>query len=115
MTDVSVLNMRVRLNIFKASSQPMFEDEHEFFFVDVIDEMIKEALLAIMISDPFVTNLSHEDLRLFNLGSTIDEMYSNLDSTPHLESSSWVSTYEPLPPWLVLLCHLLSCPHLNLS
>jgi len=113
--DVSVLNMRVRLNIFKASSQPMFEDEHEFFFVDVIDEMIKEALLAIMISDPFVTNLSHEDLRLFNLGSTIDEMYSNLDSTPHLESSLWVSTYEPLLRLASSPCHLLLYLHLKLS
>jgi len=39
--DVSVMNMRVRLNIFKASSQPMFKDASEYFFVDVIDEMIE--------------------------------------------------------------------------
>jgi len=35
---------------------------------------------------------------LFDLGSAIDEMDLTLDSIPHLESSSWVSTYEPLPP-----------------
>ena len=43
--DVSVMNMRPRLNIFKASAQLVFENESECFFVDVIDEMIKEALL----------------------------------------------------------------------
>ena len=96
MMDVSVMNIRVRLNIFKASAQPMFEDESECFFVDVIDEMIKEALPAILISDPLGTCLSRGDLRLCDLGSAIDEMDYSLDFT-HLESSSWVSTYEPLP------------------
>jgi len=38
------------------------------------------------------------DLRLCDLESTIDEMDSILGFTPHLESSSWVSTYEPLLP-----------------
>jgi len=45
--DVSIMNMRVRFNIFKASAQPVFEDESKCFFVDVIDEMIEEALPAI--------------------------------------------------------------------
>jgi len=61
--DVSVMNIRVRLNIFKASAQPMFEDESECFFVDVIDEMIKEALPAILTSDPLGTCLSRGYLR----------------------------------------------------
>ena len=86
--DVSVMNMRVRLNIFKASAQPVFEDESECFFVDVIDEIIEEALPAILSNDPLDICLSHEDLRLFDLGSMICEMNSTFDSTPHLESSS---------------------------
>jgi len=113
--DVSVTNMRVRLNIFKASAQPVFEDESECFFVDVIDEMIEEALPTILSSDPFRTYLSHGDLRLCDLGSTIDEMDSTLDFTPHLESSSWVSTYEPLFPFASSPMPPLLCPHLNLS
>jgi len=96
--DFSVMNMRVRLNIFKGSIQPVFEDESECFFVDVIDEMIKEALPAILASDPLETCLSRGDLRLCDLGSAIDEMDYSLDFTPYLESSSCVSTYEPLPP-----------------
>ena len=88
----------MRLNIFKTSAQPVFEDESECFFVDVIDEMIEEALLAILSNDPLGICLSHEDLRLFDLGSMIGEMNSTFDSTPYLESSSWVSTYTPLPP-----------------
>jgi len=37
MIDVSVMDMRVRLNIYKTSSQPVFEDESKYFFTDVID------------------------------------------------------------------------------
>ena len=64
----------------------------------MIDEMIEEALPAILSIDPLGTCLSNGDLRLFDVGSTIGEMNSTLDSTSHLESASWVSTYEPLPP-----------------
>jgi len=39
--DISVMNMRVRLNSFKASSQPVFEDE-----------MIEEVLPTILTKDP---------------------------------------------------------------
>ena len=86
--DVSVMNMRVRLNIFKASTQPVFEDESECFFIDVIDKMVEKALPAILSSDPLGTCLSRGDLRLCDLGSVIDEMDSTLYFTPHLESSS---------------------------
>ena len=55
--DVSVINMRVRLNIFKTSAQPVFEDESECFFVDIIDGMIEKALPAILNSDPLGTCL----------------------------------------------------------
>ena len=50
--DVSIMNMRIRLNIFKAYAQPVFEDEFECFFVDVINEMVEEALPAILSNDP---------------------------------------------------------------
>ena len=41
--DVSVMNMKVGLNIFKVPSQTVFEDGTECFFANVIDEIIKEA------------------------------------------------------------------------
>ena len=87
------MNIRVRLNIFKASSQPVLENDSECFFV----EMIIEASHAILSKDPLGTCLSYGDLRLLDLGSTIDEMDSIPNSTSHFESCSWVSTYEPLP------------------
>ena len=40
--DVPVMNIMVRLNIFKASSQPVLERKFECFFVNAIDEMIEE-------------------------------------------------------------------------
>ena len=58
------------------------------FFVDMIDGMIEEALPAILSINPLGTYLSHGDLRLFDVGSTIGEMNSMFDSTPHLEPSS---------------------------
>jgi len=64
----------------------------------MIDGMIEEALPTILSSDPLGACLSHGDLRLFDIGSTTGEMNSTLDSTSHLESASWVSTYKPLPP-----------------
>ena len=76
----------------------MFEDESKCFFVDVIDDVIKESLPIILSNYPLGTWLCYGDLRLFDVGNTIDEMDSNLDSTPRLESSSRVSSYEPLPP-----------------
>ncbi|KAI5662303.1 hypothetical protein M9H77_21626 [Catharanthus roseus] len=42
--DVSVMNMRVRLNIFKTSSQPSIEDNSDCYLVDVNDELIEETL-----------------------------------------------------------------------
>jgi len=59
--DVSIMNIRIRLNIFKASSQPTFEDESEYFFVDVTDKMIEKTLPAILSSDSLGTCFSHGD------------------------------------------------------
>ena len=89
--DVLVISMRVRLNTFKPSSHPVFEDESKCCFVDVIDEMIKEALPTILSNNPLGTCLFHRCFILFDLESTIDEMQSMLDSTRHLKSFSWVS------------------------
>jgi len=96
--DVLVMYMRIRLNIFKTSAQPVFEDESECFLFNVIDEIIEEVLPAILSGDPLGKCLFCGDLRLCDLGSTIDDIDSTLDFAPHLESSSWVSIYEPLPP-----------------
>jgi len=66
--------MRVRLKIFKASSQPVVKDESKCFIVDVLDEIIEDALLDILNKDSLETCLFYGDLGLFDLGSTMDEM-----------------------------------------
>jgi len=65
--------------------------------------MIEEALPAILNRDPLGDYLSHWNLGLFDLGSMIGELDSTLDSTPYLESSSWLSSYELLPPLTISL------------
>ncbi|KAI5654544.1 hypothetical protein M9H77_31731 [Catharanthus roseus] len=49
--DVSVMNMRIRLNIFKTSSQPSIEDNSDCYFVDLNDELIEETLPLICSKD----------------------------------------------------------------
>jgi len=46
--DVSAINMRARVNILTAFSQPVFEDEFDCFFIDVVDEIIEDALPTIL-------------------------------------------------------------------
>jgi len=59
--------------------------------------MTEEALSAILNKYPFGTCLPCRYLGLFDLRSAIGELDSTLDSISHLESSSLVSTYDPLP------------------
>ena len=42
-------------------SQPVLEDESEYFFINVTDEMIEEALPAILCNDPLGTCLFYGD------------------------------------------------------
>jgi len=60
--------------------------------------MIEEPLRAILNKDPFGTSLFQRDLGLFDLGSIVYELGSILNYMPPLRSSSWVPTYELLPP-----------------
>ena len=50
--DVSIMSVRIRHNIFKSYSQPMFDNEFEDFFIDIIDETTEEALPVILSKDP---------------------------------------------------------------
>ena len=107
--------MRVRLNIFKVSFNLCLKMNLNVSFIDVVGEMIEEALHVIVNEDPLVTYLSYGELRWSDLGSTINEMDSTFDSTPHLEFSSWIFTCEPLSPLASSPMHLMLSPHLNFS
>ena len=115
--DISVMNMRVRVNIFNASSQPVLKDESECFFITVINEIIQEALPTILNKDPFVTYPSYGNLELFDLESTTGKLDSNLNSTTHPESSLWVCNCEPLPPFTSspIPPSIVSSPNFNLK
>ncbi|XP_021747322.1 uncharacterized protein LOC110713162 [Chenopodium quinoa] len=96
--DVSVLNMRIKLNIFKASTHPTIENESECFLVELIDELVEESLPALISKDALETSISHENLKHMDLGDVLEESISIIDEAPLLETSSWVAKHEPLPP-----------------
>jgi len=83
----------------------------------MIDEIIEEVLPTILSTDPLGTYRFDGNLSLFNLGSTVDEVDYNLNPTHHLESSSWVFTYKPLPPLAIspMLPSIVFLPKLELK
>ena len=66
--NATVLNMRVRIDIFKACSKHSFEDESERFFIDVIDEMVEEAFPT---KDAMEVIVSHTNLESFDITSSV--------------------------------------------
>lgn len=69
MIDVSIMNMRIRLNVFNASSQPIFEDESKTFFIDMLDEIVDENLPVILLKDPLEMYVRYDGLEDYVLGN----------------------------------------------
>ena len=68
---MDVMSMRVGLNIFKASSQPSLKYESKCFLVDLIDEMVEEALHILLSFDPLGVSFPNSELESFHLGGPI--------------------------------------------
>ncbi|XP_010693162.2 uncharacterized protein LOC104906146 [Beta vulgaris subsp. vulgaris] len=67
-------------------------------FVVLDMESVEEALPALISIDALETIIAHENIGTYNLGNVFELLRSILDHTSILETSSWVSRNEPLPP-----------------
>ncbi|KAF7841765.1 uncharacterized protein G2W53_004063 [Senna tora] len=79
----------------EASSQPSIYDDSDCFKVDIIDEIIQEALPTILSKDPLETTLTYSEWENIDVERELRESMLDLNS---LETSSWVAKHELLPP-----------------
>ncbi|XP_058213682.1 uncharacterized protein LOC131325434 [Rhododendron vialii] len=93
--DVSFGNQTLRLNVFNASEQP--HQEEDCFAVDMIDNLVEEALPYILNKDPLEACLAHFGFNKFDIDQSIEEVNALLDASPLLDFPPWKAIVEPLP------------------
>jgi hypothetical protein len=93
--EISFRHMKVKLNIFQAS-QCSSPDE-ECYTVDVIEELIEEALPTILSNDPLEACLTQFGYDMFDIDESIEEVNSLLNSTLSESILPWKARYESLP------------------
>lgn len=92
--DVSFGNMKVRLNVFNASNQPPKEDE--CFFMDVVDELVEDALPYILAEDSLEACLVHFGFDDFDIKKSMEEVNSLLNSILPMDFPPWKAKVETL-------------------
>ena len=70
--EVSFGNMQVKLNVFQASQQP--HEREECLLVDVVDEIVEEALPSILVEDPLEACLAHFGFENFDIDGSVEEV-----------------------------------------
>ncbi|KAF5933586.1 hypothetical protein HYC85_029757 [Camellia sinensis] len=94
--EVSIGNMQVKLNIFQASQQP--HEREECLLVDVVDEIVEEALPSILVEDPLEACLAHFGFENFDIAGSVEEVNVLLNSSSTPDSLPWKARFETLPP-----------------
>lgn len=94
--EISFGNMKVRLNIFNAFQHA--PDQNECFFVDNIEEYVKDSLPGILARDPLEDCLTHFGSEDFNTNQYIDEVNTLLETAASAYFHPWRLPKEPLPP-----------------
>ncbi|XP_058223108.1 uncharacterized protein LOC131332823 [Rhododendron vialii] len=92
--EVSFGNMKLSLNMYSAAQQP--HEEENCFAVDVIHELVEEALPYILVEDPFEACLAHFGYEEFDIDQSIAEVNSLLDLAPYMAKPTWQTPFEPL-------------------
>ena len=95
--EVSFGNMQVKLNVFQASQQPHERDE--CLLVDVVDEIVEEALPSILVEDPLEACLAHFGFENFDIDGSVKEALKLLDAgiIYPISDSKWVSPTQVVP------------------
>ncbi|XP_058203029.1 uncharacterized protein LOC131317499 [Rhododendron vialii] len=93
--EVSFGNMKLSLNMYSATRQP--HEEEDCFAVDVVHELVEEALPYILVEDPLEACLAHFGYEEFDIDQSIAEVNSLLDLAPCMAKPTWRTPFEPLP------------------
>ena len=96
--DVSFGNMKVWMNIYRASQHPPME-EVDYCVVAMMDELVQEALPYILTEDPLEACLAHFGFDEYDIDHSIEEVNALLgETTPFIDRHPWYAKFEPLPP-----------------
>ncbi|XP_057500991.1 uncharacterized protein LOC130785012 [Actinidia eriantha] len=96
--DVSFGNMKVWMNIYRASQHPPME-EADCCAVAMMDELVEEALPYILTKDPLEACLTHFGFDKYDIDHSIEEVNALLgETTPFIDRHPWYAKFELLPP-----------------
>lgn len=93
--EITFGNMKIKLNNFNAFQQP--PDAAECSFVDLIDELVEEALPHLLMKDPLEACLNHFSSEDFDVEQYIGEVHSLLDTADQIDCPPWKLAKEAMP------------------
>ena len=95
-------DMKISLNIFYASKAPSLDYEEseceEVCGIDLIDELVEEALPSILSPNSLEPCLAYLIANDFDVNAPMEEMESFLDAFSCIADAKWSLPFEPLPP-----------------
>lgn len=93
--EVTFGNMTLKLNVYKAARPSPVEED--CFAVDVLEDLVEEALPSILTDDPLAACLAHFDFENFDIDQSIEEVNTLLGSTHLMVTPPRQIEIEPAP------------------
>ncbi|XP_058223079.1 uncharacterized protein LOC131332796 [Rhododendron vialii] len=93
--EVTFGNMTLKFNVYKAAKPSPVEED--CFAVDVVENLVEEALPSILTDDPLATCLAHFDFENFDIDQSIEEVNTLLGSTHQMATPPRQIKIEPTP------------------
>jgi hypothetical protein len=82
-TEISFVNMKVRLNIFTTFQHVL--DQNECLFLDSIEEYVEDSLSSLLIKDPLEAYLTHFGFEDFDTDQYIEEVHDLLEKMANVD------------------------------
>ena len=92
--EVSFGNIKMSLNMYSSSHQPKVEQE--CYSINIIHELVDDALPFVLAEDPLEACLSHYGLEELSINSSITEVNNLLDFTHLMDVLACWTPFEPL-------------------
>ncbi|XP_058211678.1 uncharacterized protein LOC131323855 [Rhododendron vialii] len=89
--EVTFGNMTLKLNVYKAVKHPQVEED--CFAVDVVEDLVEEALPYVLTNDPLAARLAHFGYEEYDIDQSIEGVNLLLNNSP----PKWTAQFEPLP------------------